>query len=823
MERTQSSVMSSLQTLREDLTTYQGSDAVRLSQAFDRLMMGYLNGTYDETSIQAGIAEIRSAMKAAAAPVSALRPAGISPRDEVLNRNYSALAQRMLDQSRGSWDSRHVEIVQGAISHLAQSGQKEAGELALSLQKRMSDSVWLGNIELADSVAQIQEESHAIEQSLIETLNQREHQFEPQTQEIDETERILASVEEVRSAVQDASARTAQARNDANPETPAFSKEFVESLNRKAALNHQLLAQSKEIRQAQENIRQASRQLMAQESQKLEQIYKSTLSSIASQLSPEDAQKLSAIASTILTGTDSDTTQRAESMQNALKSLSIQTPQVDRAIRELDNIQWRAGVLTQISAEHAESEDDAAQAQQLDARMLFEQKRMQFEQSHDYPTDESEMLKALDYELPVPAFETSDRATQRRKLHEDMMRVHQVAQSAHAGDAGFYAPRAGSEYARNTESALRLADDSTPSVSAIPTIQSEKAKRSNRLLSSLRQLAFHPSVRADMGFPMSHAKIDEASQKPLFKRVRFNQNDKETNALLPSLYRVAGIKLNKTDSMPLRKSYKDLNLHAANLELIKIIENQFDPSVSGRRLDRVSGIETDSSQRVAPEANAKTRVADIISDWLESRKDTRRMAADTQSLIQTGRMKEGAIESSLKSESMKLPASVQEKLSPFLGFDISKVKVYSGPVAAMAAEAMGAHAFTLGSNIFLGKNKLNYETPEGLGLLAHELLHTSHFGAGDSIDSKEQAAEAMEDRVKRAFGSGGSPLLALERDTDKKSSGQPNLHSTKNIPAGTVGARPAYDPDQVFDAVCEKVTEMLFESLRMERERNGED
>ena len=59
MERTQSSVMSSLQTLREDLTSYQGSDAVRLSQAFDRLMMGYLNVTYDETSIQAGIAEIR--------------------------------------------------------------------------------------------------------------------------------------------------------------------------------------------------------------------------------------------------------------------------------------------------------------------------------------------------------------------------------------------------------------------------------------------------------------------------------------------------------------------------------------------------------------------------------------------------------------------------------------------------------------------------------------------------------------------------------------------------------------------------------------------
>ena len=133
-------------------------------------------------------------------------------------------------------------------------------------------------------------------------------------------------------------------------------------------------------------------------------------------------------------------------------------------------------------------------------------------------------------------------------------------------------------------------------------------------------------------------------------------------------------------------------------------------------------------------------------------------------MVQTGRMDQNSISASLKSEGNQLPKSVQDKLSPFLGFDLSTIKVFSGPIAAMASEAMGAHAFTLGKSIFLGERKLDFSSPEGLGLLAHELLHTSHFNSGNSVESKEQAAEAMEARVKAAFGSGSNMSLALENE-----------------------------------------------------------
>ena len=140
-----------------------------------------------------------------------------------------------------------------------------------------------------------------------------------------------------------------------------------------------------------------------------------------------------------------------------------------------------------------------------------------------------------------------------------------------------------------------------------------------------------------------------------------------------------------------------------------------------------------------------------------------------------------------------------------------------------AAEAMGAHAFTLGKSIFLGQNKLDFSSPEGLGLLAHELLHTSHFGSGDSVDSKEQAAEAMEARVKQAFGSGGNMNLALEKDSDKKTTGMADQRSSTlgTIKSNSVGARPSYDVEEVFDAVCLKVIDLMVESFKRECEREG--
>lgn len=826
MESNRSQIMTSLQSLhgmiaeRQSPALQDPSRYIAISQAFDRLMMGYQNGAFDDAAVEAGMAEIRQTLSASSRPAG-LMPAISNKRNEVLCRNYQALADRMLETPRGSWDSRHVDIVQGAISMLAQNGDNAARDIASGLQKRMSDSVWLGNLELAETVSKVEEESRELQKSLLSILAEKADSFSADELQVNETERVFAAEDEkmVREALGRAEVSAIKARMNAEYSDLKASRDYVESLAKKVAETRRANLQGEETSRAVESLRKASERLLEQDKERMAGIFKAAVASAATDLSPEHAAELSKVAVDAVSHEDGAA--RAQIIRKALAD-APQTDQVKKAIQEIEKIQYRMDVLNGIAAQpvaQAESQE-VREAQLLDARMMFDKKRMQFEQNPSYAADSADLLKAIDFEVPNVQYTANASC---RKIQNDIQRVHQIAQSASAGDAGLYAPVAGSEHARSAARALKFADQASPNVAPIPTIQSELAKRSNRLMRDVKQLAFMPSVRGDMGFVTARSEIDNAAQ-PLFKRVRFSHENKKANEMLPALYNISGIRLNANNgSAPLRKSFGDLNLKAANLELIKIIEDQFDTNKTGRQIDRVSGAAYDASQRVDDAKNPHARVVGIISDWVESRKDTRRMAADTQSRIKTGRLSGGGIEDSLRSEASLLPASVQEKLSPFLGFDLSTIKIYSGPVAAMAAEAMGAHAFTLGKSIFLGQNKLDFSSPEGLGLLAHELLHTSHFGSGDSVDSKEQAAEAMEARVKQAFGSGGNMNLALEKDSDKKTTGMADQRSSAlgTIKSNSVGARPSYDVEEVFDAVCLKVVDLMVESFKRECEREG--
>ncbi|MBQ9396267.1 MAG: DUF4157 domain-containing protein [Proteobacteria bacterium] len=804
-------IMTSLNALREELQQNQTSAYVSLSQSFDRLVLGYQNGTYSEDEVEKGIAEIRSKLHETS--FRALRPALNTRRETSMSRNYRDLAERLLGQERGTWDARHVEMVQGAISELSKYNADDAQSVARDLQQRMSESVWFGNLELSDVASQIEGESKSIQQSLLDELKVARNAETVDTMQVPETERVLANEESVKKLVSEAKTDTIRSRMNADYAELKAAKRELEALS----MQNREIQQNAEIQRANEGVREAALRLMEKDSEKVSKLFNSALKNAASELDPQTATKLAGLAEKAHADHTSESVQE---IRNALKSIS--SPAVSGIVKELDAIQVRHDMLNRIaSASPAAESESVDDARLLDARMLFEQKRMQFEQNPNYQSAESDMLKALDYET-----ETHQDSSAWRNVQSNMQQIHQIAQSAAAGDIGLYAPVAGSEYAKNAKDALKLADKSVPSPFKIPTIQSYTAKRLNRMLSDVKQLAYHPSVRSEMGFAAKRAEMDAASQQPLFKRARFSRDNKQVNELLPALYKVSDVKLKKEDlSKPLRKSFKDLNLSAANLELVKIIENQFDPSVSGRCMDKTSGVANDPAQRIEAADNPHSRVVNIISDWVDARKDLRRLSANTQELISTGRMDSNSIASNLKGEAMQLPASVQSKLAPFLGFDLSNVKIFAGPIAAMASEAMGAHAFTLGKNIFLGENKLNFNTAEGLGLLAHELLHTSHFSSGDSVDSKEQAAEAMEARVKKAFDPGTSLRLALEGDSDKKTTGKIDEHSSAvgTLPANSVGARPTYDAEYVFNVVCEKVVDLMYQSFQREKERNGSD
>lgn len=111
-----------------------------------------------------------------------------------------------------------------------------------------------------------------------------------------------------------------------------------------------------------------------------------------------------------------------------------------------------------------------------------------------------------------------------------------------------------------------------------------------------------------------------------------------------------------------------------------------------------------------------------------------------------------------------LPANVQRKMEALFGEDFSDVRVHSGP----QAHAIGAIAFTLGSNIYFAPGHYSPDTPRGHHLLGHELTHVVQQRAG---------------RVRNPQGSGLVVVQdhALEAEADRmgaRAATAPPVHNT---------------------------------------------
>jgi hypothetical protein len=72
-----------------------------------------------------------------------------------------------------------------------------------------------------------------------------------------------------------------------------------------------------------------------------------------------------------------------------------------------------------------------------------------------------------------------------------------------------------------------------------------------------------------------------------------------------------------------------------------------------------------------------------------------------------------------------LPGSTRAFFEPRLGFDLSRVRVHADEQAHSAANQLGAHAFTLGRDIYFGARQFAPATHEGRRLIAHELVHVA--------------------------------------------------------------------------------------------------
>jgi ribosomal protein S18 acetylase RimI-like enzyme len=103
-----------------------------------------------------------------------------------------------------------------------------------------------------------------------------------------------------------------------------------------------------------------------------------------------------------------------------------------------------------------------------------------------------------------------------------------------------------------------------------------------------------------------------------------------------------------------------------------------------------------------------------------------------------------------KSGGWPLPRDVQSKMESALGANFSDVRIHVGPEAS----AIGAIAFTWGSDIHFAPGQYNPHTPQGQSILGHELAHVVQQRAG---------------RVSNPFGNGVAVVQdhALEAEADR--------------------------------------------------------
>jgi len=84
-----------------------------------------------------------------------------------------------------------------------------------------------------------------------------------------------------------------------------------------------------------------------------------------------------------------------------------------------------------------------------------------------------------------------------------------------------------------------------------------------------------------------------------------------------------------------------------------------------------------------------------------------------------------------------LPATERSFFGPRLGYDLSRVRVHADADAAGQADVLRARAFTVGTDIYLGRGEPRTGTAAGRHLLAHELTHVVQQQSGLAVQRQE--------------------------------------------------------------------------------------
>lgn len=152
------------------------------------------------------------------------------------------------------------------------------------------------------------------------------------------------------------------------------------------------------------------------------------------------------------------------------------------------------------------------------------------------------------------------------------------------------------------------------------------------------------------------------------------------------------------------------------------------------------------------------------------------------------------------SEAMPLRETSRRFLEPLAGIDPANAHIHQGPIAEQMTSALHADALTQGTDIFLGAGQAT-DTPEGLGLLAHELTHVARNRMPDFIPPIARPGLTPQRREKPAAVT-HTPMneeaLALHVEARVRSAARQAGQERPGQPIDPVQAAPAAEPSRAF-------------------------
>lgn len=105
----------------------------------------------------------------------------------------------------------------------------------------------------------------------------------------------------------------------------------------------------------------------------------------------------------------------------------------------------------------------------------------------------------------------------------------------------------------------------------------------------------------------------------------------------------------------------------------------------------------------------------------------------------------------LRSASQPLDRAVRRQLEPWFGRDLSTVRVHTDEQAAESARAVGAAAYTVGTDVVFGRGQFDPGSAAGRQLLAHELTHVVQQD-GHSVSGQVEVGPAEGELEQEAAG-----------------------------------------------------------------------